>query len=192
MTRIGFDAGWSHGVVVHGYALDGLTGAQCATLESAIAALGAGFVAVPNGDLSPATLDACGGPDEACSFTFVVGRLVAEVRVKATQAAGQKKVSFDDKACAEAARGVADGRPKIDTLLSRIEVEPNGEPGLFALAAGPLACAKLEGKGDTAIRQILDEDDVEDYSSLEITYDANPDAVRVRLKGELTLSVSYS
>jgi hypothetical protein len=161
-------------------------------IGGAIAGLGTDFVAAPNGDLSPAGMEACGGPDERCSFTFVVGALVAEVRVKANQAAGEKKVSFDDKACVEAAGRFAHACANIDDVLSQAGVEPAQEPGLFVLAAGPLACARLEGKSDTSIRRIADEDDVEESSTLEITYDANPDAERVELKGKLTLFVRYS
>ncbi|MCC7380867.1 MAG: hypothetical protein IT384_03505 [Deltaproteobacteria bacterium] len=191
--NIGFDKSWTHAAVAFGYPINGLTGAQCVEVREAIAALGEGLIAAPNGDLSPSGMEDAGGPDEPTCFTFVVGSLAVEARVKATQSAGEKEVPFDDQVCAEATRRFEGARARIDEILGGLGVKVNKEPGLLVIAAGPMACASVRAVGDASIARIESDGESEAIADrLDVTYDANPDAEQVQLRGKFLLAVRYS
>ncbi|MBI2391535.1 MAG: hypothetical protein HYV09_18245 [Deltaproteobacteria bacterium] len=190
--RLGFDAQETVALVVHGYALDGLTWAQCATLADAVARLGPPLVAAPNGDLSDTGSPSAATPDEACVFTFVVGALVAMARVEADQAAESERATVDEARCVVAKSVFEATRTQVDEALARVGATAAKAPGTFLLAAGPLATASLRGDGVSEITRVYETGERESFAdALDVSWDADPDAVRVELRGRSILTARY-
>jgi hypothetical protein len=193
---IGFDARTVEALVVHGYPLSDTVGTrlryeQCVALEAAIARLGSGLVAVPNGDLSETGSPNASTPTESVPFTFVIGALVARAGTAAQQDATTQSATVTDALAAKAEATFEAARPLIDDVLSAQGIAPT-RPGLFVLAAGPLASAHLEGDAGSAIQRMYGDGDTEELTpSLTVSYDADPDAARVTIKGQFTLSARY-
>lgn len=188
---IGFDSRSVEALVIHGYPFDRLTYAQCAALEKAVARLGSGLIAAPNGDLSETGSPNADAPDETLSFTFVVGALIARAGTAAQQDATTQSATVNETLCAKGLATFEAAKPLLDALLRDHGLEPT-RSGLFLLAAGPLASAHLEGEKGAAIRRMFGEEDTEELTpSLTVSYDADPDAVRIDVRGTLTLSARY-
>jgi hypothetical protein len=187
---IGFDARSVDALVVHGYPFEGLSHAQCATLQDAISRIGSGLVAVPNGDLSE-TSNAAAAPDAPVAFSFVVGALIARAGTAAVEDATTQSASVSDTLAERAAASFEAARPLLDPLLEAQGVTP-GIPGLFLIAAGPLASAYLEGDPQAALRRLRGEGDTEELlTSLAVRHTADSEVVRITLKGQFTLSARY-
>ena len=187
---IGFDARSVDALVVHGYPFEGLSHAQCAALQEAISRIGSGLVAVPNGDLSE-TSNAAAAPDAPVPFSFVVGALVARAGTAAVEDATTQSASVTDSLAERADATFEAARPLLDPLLDAQGVTP-GVPGLFLIAAGPLASAHLEGDPKAALRRLRGEEDTEELlSSLVVKHSADREVIRLSLKGQFTLSARY-
>lgn len=191
---IGFDARSVDALVVHGYPLEGLSHAQCAALAQAVARLGSGLVAVPNGDLSE-TSSAATAADAPVPFSFVVGALVARAGTAAVEDATTQSASVTDALAERAAATFEAARPLLDPILEPIlsaaSVTP-GAPGLFLIAAGPAASAHLEGEPDAALRRLRGEGDTEELlTALVVRHKSDLEVVRITLKGQFTLSARY-
>ncbi|AKT42473.1 hypothetical protein [Chondromyces crocatus] len=188
----GFDSKQTHALVVYGYPLDGLTYAQCVDLAKAVHALGGQLVAAPNGDLTESGTPNATTPDETTCFTFLVGALAAEMSVRSRQGAKGKATKLGAEETARAEAEFERAQAKLDALLAEKGVTPAKAPGLFVLAAGPLASATLEGKEGTMIERIDADGEREELGSeLTVSYDADPDAVQVHLQGTFKLSARY-
>lgn len=191
---IGFDARSVDALVVHGYPYEGLSLAQCAAMAQAVARLGSGLVAVPNGDLSE-TSSAAASPDAPVPFSFVVGALVARAGTAAVEDATTQSAAVTHALAERAAAQFEAARPLLDPILEPIasaaSVTP-GSAGLFLIAAGPSASAHLEGEPDAALRRLRGEEDTEELlNALVVRHKSDLEVVRITIKGQFTLSARY-
>ncbi|WP_156040826.1 hypothetical protein [Chondromyces apiculatus] len=215
----GFDSKQTHALVVHGYPLDGLTYAQCAAIAKGVSALGGALVGAPNGDLSETGTPNASTPDEAAVFTFVVGAVAAHAAVKPRQGAKGQSAKFGATEVAQAEQEFEKARAGIDALLAKKGVSPTKDPGLFVLAAGPLANAILEGVDGATIERVEEQEEEDEGEAeeeeereaeeeeereaeeeeereeagetLTVSWESDPDAVRVSLRGSYKLSARY-
>ncbi len=191
---IGFDARSVDALVVHGYPFEGLSHTQCAAMAQAVARLGSGLVAVPNGDLGE-TSAAAASPDAPIPFSFVVGALVARAGTAAVEDATTQSASVTDALAERAAAQFEAARPLLDPILEPITSAGSiaaGPPGLFLIAAGPAASAHLEGEADAALRRVRGEEDTEELlTSLVVRHASDREVVRISIKGHFTLSARY-
>ena len=187
---MGFDARSVDAVVVHGYPLEGLSGAQCAGIARAVERLGSGLVAVPHGDLSEGSGRS---PSDIVPFTFVVGALVARAGTAAQDDATTQSATVNEALCARADAAFEAARPLLDpALATEIGAVLPGKPGLFLCAAGPQASACLSGDGDAALQRIFGEEDTAELlRDVTLSAVADPHAARLNLRGTFTLSARY-
>ncbi len=190
--HLGFDSKWTYALVVHGHALDGLTWKQCASVAKMVAELGGALVAAPNGDLSATGTPNESSPDEPTAFSFVVGAGVATARVRADQAADGTCAALDEVRCEQAEAAFEAARARIEDVLARAAARPTKAPGLFVVAAGPLASAALRGDPGAEVIRLFDDGEREPgRTELCVSWDADPDAVRVELRGRFALTARY-
>lgn len=184
---IGFDRTTVDALVVHGYALTGLTRAQCQSVERAVARLGSGLVAAPHGDLSGP-----GAPETPAGCTFVVGTLVGRARTAAVEDATTQSASVNDATRHKARAAFEAAQPLLDGALRAGAIVPDGEPGLFVVAAGPRASARLDGDPGARIAAPAGPGtSAPTPLRLDVSSEKGGDAVRVELAGQLTLSAHY-
>lgn len=184
LSRKGFDAQQSAALLVHGYALARLSWAQCDRLAGAVRA---GFAAVPHGDLSETGTPSAASPDEVLPFSFVLGAVVACATVRATQTARCNPVRVSSAQCAAAARRFADARGELEALLARERIASPARAGLYLVAAGPLASARLEAVAAASVARAGEAP----TSLIELSWDADPDAALVTLSGVAKLVARY-
>ena len=188
----GFDRTTVDALVLYGYPFEGLTYAQCQRLERAITRLGSGLAAAPHGDLSETGKPNASTPNEKCEFTFVVGTVVGRARTAATEDATTQSASVNTAVCARARASFDAARPLVDEVLAAEVVSPSDEPGLFVVAAGPLASARLDGDPGCSLQEIPPTGPASDpVERLQVTSKNGGPAPRVRLEGQFTLSAQY-
>ena len=186
----GFDPTASTALVIYGYPLDGLTYDDCARLEQAIARLGAGVVGAANGDLSE-TATGPRPPAGISPVTFVVGGLVARAMTAAKLDATTQSATVDEKQCAKGEAAFESARPHIDRTLADEGLAPSGAPGLFLVAAGPLASAFLRGDEGAEVVRITALGRERVGAALDVKHTRDSLAARVELRGRFTLSARY-
>lgn len=188
----GFDKTTVDALVLYGYPLEGLTYAQCERVERAIARLGPGLAAAPHGDLSASGSSSASTSEQKCSVTFVVGTVVGRARTAAVEDATTQSASVNTAICARARAAFDAARPHVDAALAAEMVAPSDEPGLFVLAAGPRASARLDGDPGAILQEIPPTGPASDpVQRFLVTSKGGGPAPRVRLEGQFTLSAQY-
>jgi hypothetical protein len=193
----GFDPDHTFALLVHGYVIDNLVYETCRALAEEVSVAVPGFVAAPNGDLGPTGSPNEDSPQETVPFSFVVGVPIAIASTRATQETNDVApvTAFDEASLAHAVAAFARGHAALDDLLQRHGVSP-GRRGEWFLAAGPLANAILEAEETDPranIALVYGGQEPEDAGRrYALSWDGEPDAVRVLLNGRLTLRARYS
>lgn len=186
LARPGFDPARSWALVLFGLALPRLRFDQALALEASVRALGASLLAAPHGDLSAPV-------DDPLPFALVVGAVAARASVRSSQDARCRPARFDGRDCRTAEQAFTRARAALDARLHAAGLRTDHAPGLFVLGAGPLASARLEARSTTAsVRRQLGPGELDEpRRALEVTWDAEPDALRVELAGTFALLARY-
>lgn len=186
---IGFDRTTVDALVLYGYALEGLTVTQCRGIDGAVTRLGPGLCAAPHGDLSEV---GSGADESGPRVTVVVGTVVGRARSAASEDATTQSATINDATCARARAAFDAARPHVDAALAKLGVSPGDDPGLFVVAAGPLASARLDGDPGATIEELPESGPAGDaVRRLDVSAGGGGDPVRVRLVGIFTLSARY-